>query len=88
MRGHYEGDPAAYRPKEVTEEWGKRDPIDTFRAYLLKDGIDEKEITAIDDAMEKEIDDAIQFSLDSPLPDVSEVTTDVYSSDNERCVAR
>jgi len=38
--------------------------------------------------MEKEIDEAVQFALDSPLPDPSEVTTDVYSSDNERCVAR
>lgn len=88
MRGHYEGDPAAYRPKETTEEWGKKDPIDNFRVYLLKEGIDEKEIVAIEEAMEKEIDEAIQFALESPLPDPSEVTTDVYSSDNERCVAR
>lgn len=88
MRGHYEGDPAAYRPKEVTEEWGKKDPIDNFRAYLLKEGVEESEIVSIEDAMEKEIDDAVQFAWDSPLPDPSEVTTDVYSSDNERCVVR
>lgn len=53
--------------------------------YLL---LRENEIVAIEEAMEKEIDEAIQFALDSPLPDPSEVTTDVYSSDNERCVAR
>jgi pyruvate dehydrogenase E1 component alpha subunit len=88
MRGHYEGDPAAYRPKEVTEEWGKKDPIISFRAYLLKEGIDENEIASIEAAMEKEIDEAVKFAMDSPLPDPSEVTTDVYSSDNERCVAR
>lgn len=88
MRGHYEGDPAAYRPKEDTEEWAKKDPIDNFKNVLLKEGIDEKEIVLIDEAVEKEIEEAVQFALDSPLPDPSEVTTDVYSIDNERCVLR
>ncbi len=89
MRGHYEGDPAAYRSKEVTEEWANnKDAIINFKAFLLKEGIDEKEIASIEDAMEKEIDEAVQFALDSPLPDPSEVTTEVYSSDNERCVTR
>jgi pyruvate dehydrogenase E1 component alpha subunit len=89
MRGHYEGDPAAYRDKSITEEWGStKDPIANFKKYLLNEGIDEKEITAIEEAIVKEIDDAVKFALDSPLPDPSEVTTDVYSSDNERCVVR
>ncbi len=88
MRGHYEGDPASYRPKEVTEEWAKKDPIDNFRVYLLNEGIDEQEIIEIENQMDKEIEDALQFALDSPFPDPSEVITDVYSSDNERCVLR
>ena len=88
MRGHYEGDPAAYRPKEVNEEWAKKDPIDNFRVFLLKNDIDEKDIIAIEEEIEKEIEAAVQFALDSPLPDPSEVTTDVYASDNERSVAR
>jgi len=88
MRGHYEGDPASYRPKEITEEWAKKDPIDNFKKYLLDEGIDEKEIDDIDEAATKEIEAAVQFALESPLPDPSEVTTDVYSSDNERCVER
>lgn len=88
MRGHYEGDPASYRPKEETEEWAKKDPIDNFRVYLLNEGIDEQEIIEIENKMDKEIEDALQFALDSPFPDPSEVITDVYSSDNERCVLR
>jgi len=88
MRGHYEGDPAAYRDRAITDEWAKKDPIDNFRTRLLAEGIEEAEIAKIDEAMEKEINDAIEFALESPLPDPSEVTTDVYSSDNERCVAR
>ena len=88
MRGHYEGDPAAYRSKEVTEEWRKKDPIDRFRAYLLTLGIEDDELTAIEGAMDKEIEEATEFAITSPYPDVSEVTLDVYTSDNERSVIR
>jgi pyruvate dehydrogenase E1 component alpha subunit len=88
MRGHYEGDPAAYRSKEVTEEWKKKDPIDRLKLYLLSLGIDEKELVAIEETMEKEIEAATEFAIASPYPDASEVTLDVYASDNERSVAR
>lgn len=88
MRGHYEGDPASYRSKEVTEEWRKKDPIDAFRAYLLNESIDEKELIGLEEAMDKEIEAAYEFAMSSSYPDPSEVTSDVYSSDNERSVAR
>lgn len=88
MRGHYEGDPAGYRSKEITEEWRKKDPIDTFRVYLINENIDEKELVAIEEAMDHEIESAYLFAQKSPYPDVSEVTLDVYASDNERSVAR
>lgn len=88
MRGHYEGDPASYRPKEVTEEWGKRDPIDQFRSLLIAQGLKGEELAAVEDAMGTEIEEAIGFALSSPYPDVNEVTRDVYASDNERSVIR
>jgi len=88
MRGHYEGDPAAYRSKEVTEEWRAKDPISRFRTYLLNEAIDEKELAAIEEAMDKEIEAATEFAAASPYPDASEVTSYVYASDNERSVAR
>lgn len=88
MRGHYEGDPASYRSKEVTEEWRKKDPVDAFRAYLLNESIDEKELIGLEEAMDKEIEAAYEFAMSSSYPDPSEVTSDVYSSDNERSVAR
>lgn len=90
MRGHYEGDPANYRPKEITEEWGdKKDPIKLFREKLISTlNIQEATLDAIDEAMDQEIEAATQFAIDSPYPDVSEVFTDVYAMDNERSVAR
>lgn len=88
MRGHYEGDPASYRSKEITEDWKKKDPINTFRTYLLNESIDEKELIAIEEAMDLEIEAAYEFAESSPFPNVSEVTLDVYASDNERSVVR
>ena len=35
-----------------------------------------------------EMDEAVKFADESPYPDPSEVTDDMYTADNERCVAR
>ena len=39
-------------------------------------------------ALADEIEAAYEFADSSPYPDPSEAFTDVYSEDNERCVAR
>ena len=88
MRGHYEGDPAAYRPKEMTEEWKKKDPISLFCASLLDTGITQEEIDAVNKKTSDEIEAAYTFAVESPYPDASYVGVDVYASDNERCVQR
>jgi len=87
-QGHYCGDPAAYRPKEYLEEGKKNDPIDKARAQLLKLGVKEPEIDAIDRRMEEEIEAAYQYAKNSPDPDPNAVIDNVYSSDNERSVLR
>ena len=65
------------------------------RAYVLNvDGeevgviTDEAELDAIDQQMADEIEAAYEFADSSPYPDPGEAFTDVYSEDNERCVAR
>jgi pyruvate dehydrogenase E1 component alpha subunit len=88
MRGHFEGDPDTYRPKEITEEWKKKDPIKRFRQFLLEVGVSQEEIDAVDRASTTEIEAAYAFAMESPYPDVKEASLDVYSSDNERCVVR
>lgn len=87
-QGHYCGDPANYRPKEYMEEALSRDAIEKFRIVLLDFGFTQEEIDAIDQAADDEMQAAYEFANESPYPDLSEVTTDVYSSDNERSVAR
>ena len=48
-----------------------------------KSGLD-----AIKKAGKEEMDEAVKFANESPYPDPSEVLDDMYTADNERCVAR
>jgi TPP-dependent pyruvate/acetoin dehydrogenase alpha subunit len=88
MRGHFEGDPDAYRPKEITEEWKAKDPIKRYCQFLLETGVSQTEIDTIDLKTTAEIETAYTFAMNSPFPDVRETSLDVYTSDNERCVVR
>ncbi len=78
-RGHFEGDPTVYRSDEELEQWKKKDPIDRF-VKVLKDQemLDDEGYKELRDKVRGQIDEALQFAQDSPEPDVSEVTTDVY----------
>jgi pyruvate dehydrogenase E1 component alpha subunit len=87
-QGHYCGDPAVYRPKEYLAEGKSKDPIDKAKKKMLKMGIKESEIDAIDAKIAQEIEGAYQFAKNSPDPDPAAVIDYMYSSDNERSVLR
>jgi len=78
-RGHFEGDPTVYRSDEELEQWKKKDPINKF-VNLLKDQelLDDAEYGELKEKVEARIKEALDFAQDSPEPDPSEVTTDVY----------
>ena len=88
QQGHYMGDPASYRPASYLEEALDKDCIPNFRKTLLENDIDEAEIEKVEAMIKEEIEAAYEFANNSPYPDVKEVITDVYSSDNERSVLR
>ena len=46
MHGHGAHDDMRYVPKEMLEEWARRDPIETYEARLRADGIDIEAIHA------------------------------------------
>lgn len=88
-RGHYEGDPQVYKTKEEMEKWRELDAVDRLRKNILESQVaSDEEIKAIDELVRAEIEDAVEFAKNSPYPGIEEVTTDVYSMDNERGVAR
>src|SRR6516225_7252351 len=82
--GHVVGEAAflgeeAYRKKTEIEEWKRKCPIIRFQRWCLEGGkISEPELKKIVAETEQELDEAIAFARASELPDVSEVTDDVY----------
>lgn len=79
-RGHFEGDPCVYRKKEEVEEWMERDPIPRFETKLIEmKVITQEKADEIKAGLKSEVAEAERFAADSPLPDVSDLLTDVYS---------
>lgn len=81
LRGHSRSDRNRYRTKEEIEDWAKRDPIERFEAEMLQFGLlDAAEMTAIREGVEAEILDALEFAKNSPSPEISALTRDVYTT--------
>lgn len=79
MLGHAGHDPFKYVPKELLEEWEKRDPVMLYEQKLLKEGvIDKTHVEQTDEEMKRIVDEALEFAENSPLPDPEEVATGVY----------
>ena len=78
-RGHFEGDPTPYRTKEEVDKWKKKDPISRFKDKLTEMGVlAEKEADRIDQEMKEEIERAVKFAEESPLPEPEETLEDVF----------
>jgi pyruvate dehydrogenase E1 component alpha subunit len=72
-------DPQKYRTKEEVEEYKQKDPIETTLSTILKKKYaTEAEIEAINERIQKEVDDCVTFAEESPYPDASELYTDNY----------
>jgi TPP-dependent pyruvate/acetoin dehydrogenase alpha subunit len=81
IEGHTIGDPLSLRPKGEADEWRKRDPILRMRNTLIKRGVfDQDRARSIADAATRVIEEAIQFALASPEPEIDELWSDVYAS--------
>jgi len=79
--GHSMSDPGNYRTRAEIEKYQERDPIKLFSATLVEQKItDEKTLQEIDRKVREEIEDSLRFADESPLPDPSELYTDVYAN--------
>lgn len=78
-KGHSMSDPQKYRTKEEVEAYKQQDPIESVRATLIANKwATEAELEAIDEAAKKEVEESVKFAEESPMPDASELYTDVY----------
>ena len=79
--GHSMSDPGNYRTRAEIEKYQERDPIKTFQGKL-KDGgiITDDDIANIEAQVKEVVERAVRFADESPLPDPSELYTDVYAN--------
>lgn len=74
FRGHSMADPEAYRSKDEVNRYRKDDPIPLFRNKLLSDGVaTQEEFDQIDAEVLKQVEQAVEFAEQSPVPDPSTI---------------
>lgn len=82
MRGHEEASGTKYVPKELFEEWGKKDPIKTYEDYLLGIGVlNPGIIESYRAEIRREIDAGVEAVFAEPevTPDTAAEIQDVYA---------
>ncbi len=82
-RGHHmgdQGDTYGYRSQDEIEGWMKKDPIPRFGQLLQAEcQIEAAALAAIDDEVQRQITDAVEFAKQAPYPEPSEVYKHVYA---------
>ncbi len=81
-RGHSMSDPAKYRAKDEVLEYKKIDPIEVVKATILKKKwMSEADFEKIEEEVEKEVADSVEFADNSPFPTADELYDDVYETE-------
>ena len=70
-----------YRSKEEVKKWRERDPIGLLEKRLADAGVEDDVLDKIREEAKETVADAVKFAEESPEPDLSELTTDVYASE-------
>ena len=82
FRGHSLADPDELRSRQEKEAWLARDPIKLFKNYLLSNSIATPEVLEkIHTKIKLEIDQAIDFAMSSPEPDVKDLKRYLFAED-------
>ena len=80
FRGHSVQDPQFYRDKEEIEKWTNRDPIKTFKNFLIESGIlFEDEIQKSERKIRGQVEAAVEFAQTSPLPHIESAYEHIYA---------
>ena len=78
--GHSHSDPRAYRTREEEAEYKDRDPVKRLHKDMSVIGmLTEEEFEKTEDAVQKKLDGAMQYSEASPEPNPDQLYTDVFA---------
>ena len=83
MRGHEEASGVKYVPKNLFEEWEKKDPIKNFESWLLRENlVTEAEVQAIRAEIKNHIEEELKegFLSDPIIADTDTEIADVYAN--------
>ena len=81
MRGHEEASGTKYVPQHLFDEWGKKDPVNNFENFLLKEKVlDEAYISMVRKEIKSEIESNLEitFKEENPHPDTAAELKDMY----------
>lgn len=82
-KGHSMSDPQKYRTKEEVNEYKEKDPLAQVLNVIMEQGwLDEKGVEKAEAKVKAEVDEAVKFAEESPLPELSELYTDVYTQED------
>ncbi len=79
--GHGASDNRSYRTREEEAAWKEKCPIKRYVACLLNEKIvTQEQVGQLEKAAEQEVQEAIKFANESPLPDPATVTDYIFSA--------
>ena len=82
FRGHSLADPDELRAEEEKEFWRQQDPIAMFERHALEHNLmTQADFDEISLQIRKEVEDSVEFALDSPEPTVDELYRYVFAED-------
>jgi pyruvate dehydrogenase E1 component alpha subunit len=81
FRGHGAGDIEAYRTKEEVAEYREQDPIVRLGAILTEEqGLSQEQLDEIQQEVEAQIREAVQFADESPEPEYDALWEDIFAN--------
>lgn len=89
MRGHEEASGTKYVPKELFDEWGKKDPVENFESFLMEEALLTEDIKQdIRKDFKTAIDKALDMTFEEPevLADTENELGDVYAPYEQKLV--
>jgi len=78
-RGHHEADNQSYRDKAEFQAALENDAIAKWESVLLSRGVPQEKLDEINNRVEQELKEAIEFAERSPLPDPADARADIFT---------
>ena len=89
MRGHEEASGVKYVPKNLMEQWSRKDPIKNYEQYLVQEKVlTEMQVASIRNEIKDHIDTSLNEAMQPPSFDfsVAQELSDVFASSEESAI--